>query len=353
MLNVRINHKYDTLENWKSSTIVLGKGELAIVEIPSGSTGSGLTPPAIGVKVGDGVKTFNGLPWIQSTAGDVYAWAKSSTKPTYQASEIEGLGEYVAGEIQDTNTTYQFSYSNDKLIVQSREKTSESWVTVATLNITLSTKVDKVTSAVTGNLPQFTAGGGLSDSGKKVSDFLTTTAASGTYAKQTDLTSLEESVTDISTRVGEAEGNISDLQSSMNTLKADAATEGSIKKQVADAVAGIVNGAPEDFNTLKEMSDWIASHTNDASAMNSAITQNSNDINSLQESSHTHSNKNTLDGINDARVAAWNAAVQSVDGLTTTKSGTKVTVTAVPSNLLTNVEGETLTLNCGTSTTVI
>lgn len=33
-LNVRINHKYDTYENWKSSSLVLGKGEIAVCEIP-------------------------------------------------------------------------------------------------------------------------------------------------------------------------------------------------------------------------------------------------------------------------------------------------------------------------------
>ena len=40
--------------------------------------------------------------------------------------------------------------------------------------------------------------------------------------------------------------------------------------------------APESLNTLKEMSDWIAGHEDNASAMNSAIQKNKTDIASLQ-----------------------------------------------------------------------
>ena len=40
---------------------------------------------------------------------------------------------------------------------------------------------------------------------------------------------------------------------------------------VASKVAEIVNGAPEDFDTLKEMSDWISTHADSAATMNSDI----------------------------------------------------------------------------------
>ena len=47
--------------------------------------------------------------------------------------------------------------------------------------------------------------------------------------------------------------------------------EGSVKKQVADAVAGVIASAPEDFDTLKEVADWIASDTTGAAKMQSDI----------------------------------------------------------------------------------
>lgn len=54
--------------------------------------------------------------------------------------------------------------------------------------------------------------------------------------------------------------------------------EGSVSKQVADAVAQIVSDAPEAYDTLKEISDWISSHASDAAEMNSGIQQNASDI---------------------------------------------------------------------------
>lgn len=57
--------------------------------------------------------------------------------------------------------------------------------------------------------------------------------------------------------------------------------EGSVDKKVADAVASIVADAPAAYDTLKEISDWISTHTSDASAMNSSIQTNKTDIANL------------------------------------------------------------------------
>lgn len=57
--------------------------------------------------------------------------------------------------------------------------------------------------------------------------------------------------------------------------------DGSVDKKVADAVASIVANAPAAYDTLKEISDWISSHTEDASAMNSSIQTNKTDIANL------------------------------------------------------------------------
>ena len=51
----------------------------------------------------------------------------------------------------------------------------------------------------------------------------------------------------------------------------DVYTKTEADNKITEKVAEIVAGAPEDFDTLKEMSDWIASHENSAAEMNSAI----------------------------------------------------------------------------------
>ena len=93
-INTRIQLKYDTLSNWVLSSTGANpfkplKGEICIAEIPNGTQNSGLTPPSIGIKVGDGTHTFQELPWIQAVAGDVYGWAKAENKPDYNALEIK------------------------------------------------------------------------------------------------------------------------------------------------------------------------------------------------------------------------------------------------------------------------
>lgn len=55
-------------------------------------------------------------------------------------------------------------------------------------------------------------------------------------------------------------------------------TEEEFNNLVNSAVAEIVANAPEDFDTLKEMSDWISEHEDDAAAMNSAIQSNKTKI---------------------------------------------------------------------------
>ena len=139
IIKSRIMLKYDTLANWNLSSLILKKGEVAIAEVPSEASDSGLTPPAIGIKVGDGTKTFAQLGWIQAAAGDVYAWAKAATKPTYSANEISGLDTYINTQIGDTNTHYRITEgvgSNvGKYFLESQEVGTDTWSTVSTIDL--------------------------------------------------------------------------------------------------------------------------------------------------------------------------------------------------------------------------
>ena len=82
VLNTRFQLKYDTLANWTKNNPVLKSGEVGIATIPTTESNSGLTPPAVGIKVGDGSTAFNSLNWIQAIAGDVPSWAKEANHTT-------------------------------------------------------------------------------------------------------------------------------------------------------------------------------------------------------------------------------------------------------------------------------
>ena len=443
-LNVRISHKYDLYSNWMSSNLILAKGEIAVAEIPNSdgaNAGNGLTPPTIGVKIGDGTKTFAQLNWIQSIAGDVHAWAKKETLEFSDLSDSfkDSLGTFIGDEIQDTNTTYVFTYTDNKVKIQSKEKGQtdpKDFLDVIEFTIDDSAKITKVASATAGNLPALTEDGSLVDSGEKIGDFLKSADAEATYATIEDLGAVEEDLSDLSGRVDALDtattGRVSVLEAAVEVLNGEATVEGSVKKQVVDAIAGVVAKAPEDFDTLKEIADWIANdQTGAASLANrvSAVEQtvgeqgeaiaaleevalsgtaslevlnaitaedvaawdaaekNAKDyadglaktekearellagrvttaegqittlegivgltetdglqgaVAGLEELSHDHDNKTTLDGITDAKVTAWDAAVQSISGLEVTKAdgSTEAVVTGVPVALVKNTDHE-------------
>lgn len=134
--NTRIQLKYDTYNNWYTNNPVLKTGELAIAEIPA-DTGTVPNEPAYLLKVGNGTDHFNDLDWISGKAADVYGWAKAATKPTYQASEITGLEDFIAGKIQDTNTKYQIvKNGNMGFKLQSQEKGVGTWTDVNEITLT-------------------------------------------------------------------------------------------------------------------------------------------------------------------------------------------------------------------------
>lgn len=60
------------------------------------------------------------------------------------------------------------------------------------------------------------------------------------------------------------------------------ATTAFVQTAAADAVTKIVAGAGESFDTLKEISDWIGTHSNSAAAMNTQINTNKTNISNIQ-----------------------------------------------------------------------
>ena len=106
---------------------------------------------------------------------------------------------------------------------------------------------------------------------------------------------------------------------------------------VATEIAKVVASAPEDFDTLKEIADWIANDTTGAAKMANDIAANASAIvaekeraegaesdlqdliDTLEASSHSHDNKVVLDGITTEKVSAWDVSEQNAknyaDGL--------------------------------------
>lgn len=92
----------------------------------------------------------------------------------------------------------------------------------------------------------------------------------------TDESAIKQNTSNITSNTKRIEAN----ETAISTLNGTG--NGSVKKAVSDGIAKVVAGAPEDFDTLKKMSDWISTHETSASAMNSAIKDNKSAITALQ-----------------------------------------------------------------------
>lgn len=152
ILQARITNKIDTHENWLkvADTFVPKNGEICIDTITTTVDGAVVAPPQTLIKIGDGTSTWGDLKFLGGISADVYAWAKAATKPSYTAEEISGLDDYIAGEIQDTDTQYQIVKDGDMGIkLQSRPKTGGAWTDVgATLTLTATAEITTAIQAL-------------------------------------------------------------------------------------------------------------------------------------------------------------------------------------------------------------
>ena len=244
-LNVRVLNKIDEYGNWMSDeSAVLGKGEIAIATIDSGDA-TGLIPPAVGIRVGNGKDKFKDLPWIQATAGDVHAWAKKATpdfgdlNETYKAR----LAEYITGVAEsDTNTTYEFFYNDNVLTIMSYgigDKEAGKGEVVGTFTIDDTTKVLKVAGATVNNIAVFAANGQIADAGKSLNDYVAKSEVAGyDFATKGELAEevaeLTNITTSLNTELGKTNAAVGELQAADVTLQANIDTK--MAKVTGDAV---------------------------------------------------------------------------------------------------------------------
>ena len=195
------------------------------------------------------------------------------------------------------NSIKTISQSDDGYIVYFYTKPAPVTVDEAVFTITLPqplTKADKVKNAVAGHLAGLDKDGNLVDSGKAITDFDEAGAADSAKAEvlgvigtipadataKTVVDYIKEAVTAGAYDDAQVKADIAANKGAIDTLNGTG--DGSVKKAVSDAVAKIVAEAPEAYDTLKEISDWITNHTSDAATMNSQINTNKTDIANLK-----------------------------------------------------------------------
>lgn len=134
-LDTRILLRYDKFSRLMNSDLILNPGEAAVAAFPN--TDQNQPPRAFGLKVGDGQRYFDELPWIQAIAMDVYEWAKDPQKPVYQATEIQGLAEYIqahgggsggGGSAGSGSYRIIWDAASNKYLLQQWDESLQEWV---------------------------------------------------------------------------------------------------------------------------------------------------------------------------------------------------------------------------------
>ena len=287
-IKTRILNKYDLFANYTGATNFYPlKGEICIAEIPSQTSDSGLTPPAIGIKVGtwtgsetDGSKkTFAQLPWIQAIAGDVSTFIKGIEnendfaekvlaslgydKENNKFPDLNALGSGVA-DLQvsvGTLTSNVGTLTND--IKEINDK-------IGTADYTGNT----ITEAIKGLQDAVGAdASGLGGSVKALNEQMT--EVNSTIAGYDSTNTIAKAFEQTNTSVSNLSGRVDGISTALETLNGDENTVGSVAHTTATKIAEIVAGADTKYDTLKEIADWILNDTTGAADM-------ANDIADLQ-----------------------------------------------------------------------
>lgn len=193
-------------------------------------------------------------------------------------SNIRLIDEAI-GKINDTLDGYKFEFSSDEDRLYISKGDSKLPVSLIDSNGHVASKVDGTTitideSGVVKGIP-------VDDALSEIStNPLQNKVIAGELKSIKSKIGTDESTIKSNTKRIEAN------ETAISTLNGTG--DGSVKKAVSDGIAKVVAGAPEDFDTLKEMSDWIDSHESSASAMNSQIQDNKKAIDNHASNGDIH-----------------------------------------------------------------
>lgn len=135
----------------------------------------------------------------------------------------------------------------------------------------------------------------------------------------------------------------------INVISASGSVE-NIEEIVAEKVAEIVASAPEDFDTLKEISDWIYEHADSAAAMNSAIQALQSTTEALNQDK---ANQTSLDTLQNNVINSFGVIGSRVTNSEITLGYTKKNLLKISSSVTSQTKnGITFTVNDDKSITV-
>lgn len=289
--NTRIQSKIDTYAQWMANDPILLKGELAIATIPA-ATGAVKQEPATLLKVGNGADKFSALPFISARAADVAAWALADTKPTYEAAEIVGLSDYISGEIQDSNTTYnlvQDGMDSHILILQKKEVGETEWTEVTRIT-TADSQYDSQIAENAAAISALSSLVGSSSVAEQIGTAIDALKLDETYEQKG---AAAQALTEAKTYADNSAGAVkSELQTNINNLSGQVSAntsaiavlngtgDGSVDAKIDAAFNEFATNVTDDnvVNSYKELINYAAQHGSDFTALVGTVDENTKAI---------------------------------------------------------------------------
>ena len=301
-----------------------------------------ITPPAaVVIKVGDGEHSFKDLPLVSGLAADVYGWAKKdenefkdwlkgdfATKTSveevdarvtaidtaYKAADetlrglidaitggsgdVEGLGTLTA-KISDLETVLASFLVKDEEGHVATDAVKLAIDAVATSVSELSDYVDEIAAeqlVMSGDIAALKEVVNGKEGVPSISDKIASVQGEvdaveeklGEIAEGKTVVGLideakdsandytDEKVAEINESIGGLDGRLINAESAIVVLNGEG--EGSVKAQVAAGIAEVVADADADFDTLKEIADWILNDKEGAAALQNTVAGHTEDI---------------------------------------------------------------------------
>jgi len=373
--NGRIQHKYDNYQAWYDANPVLLSGEPCFISVPADSSVVE-QEPAVLIKVGDGTTAWRDLPWISAKAADIADWAKAATKPTYAASEITGMADYISQYVEDTmgittdtNTVYRILKVDDttyKLQSKGAAEADTAWADVADSTLTIPEYDD---TTLTESINDINEKIGTVPEGKTVVEMIeeaegsvytiTKAADAGEYAAVYNLTKdgvitgesiniPKDMVVQSGSVVTLTDGEVTDVAAGTYIkLVLANSTNDTLYIPVDTLIEYVTSGSAADDMVVIAVS---ADHKVTATITDGKITlaKLEADVQAAIGKAHEHANATVLDGITAEKVAEWDTVgdkANDADLAAIAKSGNV--------DDLAQTADTYFIINCGTATTVI
>lgn len=331
-IKTRILNKFDLLSNYNNATNFYPlKGEICIAEIPSSASNSGLTPPAIGIKVGtwNGVdedaskKAFKDLPWIQAIAGDIPAELKTAAGIDAEIAKLttnRKLATVAELTAFETNVNSQITGINEKIGTEITFTKNNSIAknvkalqdAVGTGATGLATKVAALENALpVADFKSTTVKQAIADAKSGAIDEAAT-AAAGIYQTKAQATEdhngLSASISGLSDKIGTETLSVSGATTVIDAINKVNTNLGTANQELDTAQADIEN--------LKKVTKGYTAEGSIKTAIETADGKGQSALNKIGTATLANGKTTLSEEINavNARVTSTNSNLTNVDG---------------------------------------